>query len=468
MSEHSDVPAIRRSRIAHETALPVSPRAWVRRSVVAPVAVVVLALAALVAMPQTGASADTGAASVAAGASDSHAGEHLDLRGDTDEATAAGARGSIPTWRGSTLTYFETLPAKWSWSLDSAVAKWNASGSRIRLVPTTKRSKAQFTIGYGDTQGAAGLATVGRTRNAWVRLSPTYDTVDALDPWYRVEVLGVLAHEIGHVLGFQHTAASCSLMAPVLDVVGCGMFSLDQQGWYRCRTIDAPLATRFVRLYGGRARLAPTSPCLIDPMPSALRPTYRLDTRTAPAADPAASTASATTASAPTEPTGPTGPGTPTADPGTPTTDPGTPATDPGTAATESGSRTTEPVSPPAGTSDPASEPATVTTGVDIAWTRPAVVPDGSQVEIRHWSAPSCQQVPTSPSVERVAPGALAWSDDAEGDALDTCYQAVLANRYGVFQAASPVMMRPLVAAAMQEPTATVASASEPQPAPGS
>ncbi|MCW2817636.1 MAG: hypothetical protein JWR42_423, partial [Marmoricola sp.] len=283
-----------------------------------------------------------------------------------------------PVWRGRTLTYSASLPAKWSWSLETAVAKWNASGSRLRLVRATGRTRAQFTIGYGDTGGAAGLATVGRTRRAWVHLSRTYDAVDALDAWNRVEVMAVLAHEIGHVLGFEHTATSCSLMSPVLDVAGCGMFSPDRPGWYRCRTVDAALAARLVRTYGGRARLAPTSPCLIDPMPSALSPTYRLESAR--------------------------------------------------TGAATSGGGTAE-----------------------ITWPRPAVVPAGSRVEVRHWSAPDCATVPTWAPTEHVTPAALSWSDDDAADAGDTCFQAVLANRYGVARTAVPVLLRPVVAATQEQ-----------------
>ena len=99
-------------------------------------------------------------------------------------------------------------------------------------------------------RGAAGLATVGRSSRNWVRLSRTYASADALDAWNRVEVMGIFAHELGHVLGFQHTATRCSLMSPVLDVAGCGMFAPADPGWYRCRTLDTSLVSRLVRTYG--------------------------------------------------------------------------------------------------------------------------------------------------------------------------------------------------------------------------
>ena len=142
---------------------------------------------------------------------------------------------------------------------------------------TPYRSRANLTIGYGDTRGSAGLATVGRTTRAWVHLNRVYDTADALDAHNRVEVLGIFAHELGHVLGFNHTSAACSLMSPVLDVNGCGVVTPATPGYYRCRTLDSSLVGRFVRIYGGRARYIASTWCLIDPLPSALSVSFHGD-----------------------------------------------------------------------------------------------------------------------------------------------------------------------------------------------
>lgn len=190
---------------------------------------------------------------------------------DAVPARATSNARALIAWRGSRLYYRETLPASWDWSLRTAVAKWNASGSRIKLVPTTSRRQAQVTVSYGETGGAAGLATIGRVRGAFVELSSAYASADPTSAHTRVEVMGVLAHELGHVLGFDHTTTACSLMGPVLDVAGCGTVSEDHPGAYVCRTIDAPLLARFVRLYGGTARLVPEGWCLIDPVPGTLR-----------------------------------------------------------------------------------------------------------------------------------------------------------------------------------------------------
>ena len=194
---------------------------------------------------------------------------HLELHGDT-VAPAANARTGSHTWRGSRISYYETVPAKWDWSLSMAVAKWNSTGATVRFVRTPYRSRADLTIGYGDTRGSAGLATVGRTAHAWVHLSTAYAAADGNDAHNRVEVLGIFAHELGHVLGFGHTSASCSLMSPVLDVSGCGVVTDATPGYYRCRTLDDALVARFVRIYGGRTRYIATTWCLIDPLPSAL------------------------------------------------------------------------------------------------------------------------------------------------------------------------------------------------------
>ncbi len=194
----------------------------------------------------------------------------VDLSGDAHVSTSSSARRASYAWTGRTLRYYETIPAQWDWSLSTAVSKWNSSGGGIRFVRTSIRSHAQLTIGFGNVGNAAGKATVGRTRNAWVRLNPVYRNADSVNPHNRIEVMAVLAHELGHVLGFQHTAGRCTTMSAMLDVDGCGVVAPARAGYYKCKTIDSSLLARFVRLYGGRAKSPAASQCLIDPMPSAL------------------------------------------------------------------------------------------------------------------------------------------------------------------------------------------------------
>lgn len=236
------------------------------RSFAALLTAVVLAVLAALLAPLAPATA----APAAAAAASREDARPLHLGDDAVRARTSSTSRAAIAWRGSRLYVRETLPAQWDWSLRTAVAKWNASGSRITLVPTTNRRLAQVTVSYGSTGGAAGLATVGRTRGAFVELSSAYRTADATSTHTRVEVMNVLAHELGHVLGFEHTTTPCSLMGPVLDVAGCGVVATEHPGAYGCRTIDAPLASRLVRLYGGTARLAPQGWCLIDPLPGAL------------------------------------------------------------------------------------------------------------------------------------------------------------------------------------------------------
>lgn len=192
----------------------------------------------------------------------------LSLHGDT-EISNARTRRAANAWKGRRVLYTESLPATWDWSLSTALSKWNAAGGGIRFVPTTNVRKARLTISYGDIGGAAGLASVGQARHAWVKLSSTYNGYDALDAHNRVEVMAVLTHELGHVLGFGHTSARCSLMSPVMDVDGCNMVPAARPGYYQCRTIDTALVARFVRVYGGQEKY-PATWCLIEPTPSAL------------------------------------------------------------------------------------------------------------------------------------------------------------------------------------------------------
>ncbi len=196
------------------------------------------------------------------------AGDPVQLSGDTSVGPGSRQRGRF-AWKGRKILFTESLPSKWDWSLSTALSKWNGTGGSIKFVRAANPRKAQLRIGYGNIGQAAGLATVGRSRHAFVKLSSRYATVDSLDMHDRIEVMAILTHELGHVLGFQHTSAPCSLMSPMLDVNACNTLPATLPGYYKCRTIDSTLEASFIRLYGGRARF-PGTWCLIDPLPSQL------------------------------------------------------------------------------------------------------------------------------------------------------------------------------------------------------
>ncbi len=308
-------------------------------------------------------------------------GHKINFSADTAQTTANERRGKRKhrasyAWAGRKILYTEAIPTKWDWSLSNAIAKWNSVGGGIKFVKAANPRKAKLTIAYGNIGGAAGLATVGRTRHASVRLNSSYSAKDALNAHNRIEVLGIFTHELGHVLGFQHTSTRCSLMSPVLDVDGCGVLPPSLPGYYKCRTIDGPLAARFVRLYGGHVRSS--SPwCLIDPLPAPV-------SRVAFAG-------------------------------GTPQ-QAATVGGDSGSAARDDSSATRSPVT--------------------ITWATPGWVPAGSRVAIRSWEANSCGAVPDWAFTQYASIASRVWHDSQAEDSGSTCYRVQIVNRYGAGRAA--------------------------------
>jgi Matrixin len=197
-------------------------------------------------------------------------GDQRVLADDMVRPTArAGTAARIRKWPGKTIPYYESLPAKWDWSLDQAVAHWNESGGKIKFVEV-KRSKAKLVIGYGDTGGADGVGTLGYQSRNFVNLSPAYKKADQYNPETRVWVGRLLTHELGHVLGFSHTTGQCSLMYPVYDFGVCETLPFDKPGYYNCRWIDKKLLRRFTQMYGGKPK-RPPAVCLIEALPDPLR-----------------------------------------------------------------------------------------------------------------------------------------------------------------------------------------------------
>ena len=241
-------------------------------------AALALAVAVLVAGPApahaTAASAAAPEAQVPASPERPADRRQADLADDVVLPGAAGVSGRyrIRYWPTNKVRYYETIPAKWQWSLDNAIDHWNGTGARIKLVKVSSRKRAELTISYGNTQGADGLGTLGYAPGPYmnfVRISPRYKRVDANDPEQRVWVARLFAHEIGHNLGYGHTGGQCSLMSPVFLFGACGPLSKDKPGYYICRYIDTALLTRHIRIYGGRAK-QPAQHCLIEALPPQL------------------------------------------------------------------------------------------------------------------------------------------------------------------------------------------------------
>ncbi len=131
----------------------------------------------------------------------------MHLHGDTVRSTSRAARRASYAWTGRRIYYHETIADKWDWSLRTAINKWNFAGGGIRFVRTNDPRRAQLKISSKDIGSAAGKATVGRARRAFVHLSSGYNHVDELSAHYRIEVMMIFAHELGHVLGFGHSRA---------------------------------------------------------------------------------------------------------------------------------------------------------------------------------------------------------------------------------------------------------------------
>lgn len=99
-----------------------------------------------------------------------------------------------------------------------AFASWSAVAG-LTFIEAASTDMADIVIGTGSIDGALGTL-------AWSELPPSqpchqrYDTgetwsVDGTPTGKEIELLAVMAHEIGHALGLQHDAqGSAALMAP--------------------------------------------------------------------------------------------------------------------------------------------------------------------------------------------------------------------------------------------------------------
>lgn len=145
----------------------------------------------------------------------------------------------------------------------AAVRTWNASGMRIRF-KAAARSRAQVRIATGGRRGCFGFAQIGYAPGRRTRVQ-----LGAGCP-YVSSMTGIVAHELGHILGLMHEDRRCAAMNTVLDA-RCGLQPAFE---YRCRLLERDDVRGAVTRYGGRVRPVradPYCPSFAAPQAPAIR-----------------------------------------------------------------------------------------------------------------------------------------------------------------------------------------------------
>ncbi len=126
-------------------------------------------------------------------------------------------------------------------ALFRAVRAWNLSGAHVRFV-YVPRSRAGIVItthgpSCKDAVGCAYVGYFGSQDDAWI--DPHLDEFSAAQ---------VIVHELGHVLGLEHTQLRCAAMSADWTCPD------PPAGKWRCRLLERDDVEGAVHLYGGAVR----------------------------------------------------------------------------------------------------------------------------------------------------------------------------------------------------------------------
>ena len=121
------------------------------------------------------------------------------LVGDEEQYRTTNLVTSLP--RNITVRVSTTLPSSYITATDAALARYNALGLRVTFTRVTSGGSIVITAAPSGSGylASAGFPSGGNPYNS-VKVNRAY-----LDTWNANTVTSIMAHEIGHCIGFRHT-----------------------------------------------------------------------------------------------------------------------------------------------------------------------------------------------------------------------------------------------------------------------
>lgn len=178
-------------------------------------------------------------------------------------------------WTVPVIRLYDATPPVYREGIDVAIRSWNETRVGVRFARTSRRRLAHVVVGTARYPGdVAGKATLGMVRGAWVRLDTalvmTEHDQSGNTIWNLAggavpeEIAEVMSHELGHVLGLQHTRG-CSLMS-VSTFESC-RYSPPSGSW-PCRLPQRRDVLAMARRYGGVGVVRPNPYCRLSATPA--------------------------------------------------------------------------------------------------------------------------------------------------------------------------------------------------------
>lgn len=149
-------------------------------------------------------------------------------------------------WPDGVIRYYNAAPEH-EWALQQAVDAWNGSGARVQLVRTARLDAHLVVESDPEKECGHGRATIGYSVPATLSIfTPRVGSVCD-----RYSAARALTHELGHVLGLDHTEAACAAMNPSGHYGGSPQCPPSHPSLWRCRLLEPHDIAEAVRIYGG-------------------------------------------------------------------------------------------------------------------------------------------------------------------------------------------------------------------------